>query len=60
MRWRWDTARDEREFADALRGWTRDATRPAGTVAAVAVRAGAVTLALAPSRALATRVAGTR
>jgi hypothetical protein len=57
MRWRWDTARDLREFAQRLRAWTGDAVRPAEHAAAVAVRAGAVTLALAPSPALARRVA---
>jgi hypothetical protein len=60
MRWRWDTARDEREFAARLRAWLRDAPRPSGNAAALAVRGGAVTLALAPARALAQRVAASR
>jgi hypothetical protein len=57
MRWRWDTARDERQFAARLHAWMRDAIRPAGNAAAVNVREGNVTLALAPSRALARRAA---
>jgi hypothetical protein len=67
IRWRWDTARDEREFAAKLRAWVRDGlgARPAaksrwtvdGSGVAVARRGGAVTLALAPSKALARRVA---
>ena len=51
MRWRWDTARDEAQFARQLRSW-------APREAAVARRGGAVTLAIAPSRALAERLAG--
>jgi hypothetical protein len=54
MRWRWDTARDGREFAAALRAYVRARLGGRGIVA---VRAGAVTLALAPSAALARRVA---
>jgi hypothetical protein len=52
MRWRWDTPRDARQFLDALRRWSagRDG-------AAVVDRSGAVTLALAPSAALARRAA---
>jgi hypothetical protein len=60
MRWRWDTPRDEREFAGRLGAWVRDGRRPAGEVAAVVDRGGRVTLALAPDRALAQRLAATR
>jgi hypothetical protein len=60
MRWRWDTPRDEREFEVQLRAWVRDARRPAGEGAAVAVRGGAVTLALAPGLPLAQRIAAAR
>jgi hypothetical protein len=66
MRWRWDTAADEREFAAALArrpaAWGAR-PGPAGTFAlrggAVAVRraGGAVTLAFAPTAALARRLA---
>jgi hypothetical protein len=59
MRWRWDTPRDEREFAVKLRQWLRDGL-PAGAAAAVGRHGGAVTLALAPDQALARRVAATR
>jgi hypothetical protein len=52
MRWRWDTPRDAREFLVALRRWS--AGRGG---AAVVDRAGAVTLALAPTAALARRAA---
>jgi hypothetical protein len=51
MRWRWDTPRDRDEFAAALRQYA------ARHRAVVAVRGGAVTLAIAPSAALANRVA---
>jgi hypothetical protein len=52
MRWRWDTPRDAREFRAALTAWA------AGRDGAVVVnRSGAVTLALAPTRALARRAA---
>ena len=60
MRWRWDTAADVGEFAARLRLWVRDATRPSGDAAVVAVRGGAVTLALAPGPALARRAAALR
>jgi hypothetical protein len=52
MRWRWDTARDEAQFARRLREW-------AGKLdgAAVARRGGSVTLALAPDARLAGRLA---
>jgi hypothetical protein len=56
MRWRWDTPRDEAQFARALRRWTALAH---GAVA-MTRRAGAVTLALAPARALALRAARAR
>jgi hypothetical protein len=68
VRWTWDSPRDEAEFARALRAWGadglpgstpagRDAWRLPGGAAALAVRAGAVTLVLAPDAALARRVA---
>jgi hypothetical protein len=60
MRWRWDTARDETEFTGELRRWVREARRPASDRAVVAVRDGAVTLALAPGLPLAQRVAAAR
>ena len=71
MRWVWDSPSDEAEFAAALRGWGddglpgsepagRDAWRTPGGAAAIARSGGAVTLALAPSLALARRVAGAR
>jgi hypothetical protein len=52
MRWRWDTPRDARRFLAALRRWSagRDG-------AAVVNRSGVVTLALAPTAALARRAA---
>jgi hypothetical protein len=59
VRWRWDTEADQREFATKLRQWVRDGLGPvSGGSVAVAVRGGAVTLAMAPSRALARRLAG--
>lgn len=51
MRWRWDTPRDEGEFADRLR-------EVMGDRGAIVRRAGTVTLAVAPSRDLAERLAG--
>jgi len=68
MRWRWDSARDVAEFAAALRAWGgeglpdstaagRHAWRTPDGAAALAVRDGDVTLALAPDPALARRVA---
>jgi len=70
LRWAWDTARDEREFAAKLRQWVVDGlgARPAGagvwtldgSGVAVVRRGGAVTLALAPRPALARRLASAR
>ena len=54
MRWRWDTPRDEAQFAPALRAV---AAQLSGPGVATARRGGAVTLALAPTRALALRLA---
>lgn len=51
MRWRWDTPRDEAEFADRLRGVM-------GERGVVTRRDGLVTLAIAPTRDLAERLAG--
>jgi hypothetical protein len=56
MRWRWDTARDEREFAGKLREWVRD--KLGGQATAVVERRGAVTLAIAPDARLAARLTG--
>jgi hypothetical protein len=58
VRWRWDSVADRREFAAKLRQWVRDGLGrvPDGAVV-VAVRGGAVTLAMAPSPALARRLA---
>ena len=53
MRWRWDTARDEAEFAARLREVAADLD------AVVVRRGGTVTLAVAPDRAIAERLAGT-
>jgi hypothetical protein len=53
MRWRWDTARDEAQFAWRLREWARKLDG-----AVVARRGGSVTLALAPGAGLAGRLAG--
>ena len=55
MRWRWDTARDEREFASRLREWVAD--KLGGQATAVRVKDGAVTLAIAPDRLVAERLA---
>jgi len=67
-RWRWDSARDEREFAEALRRWVEQGLRaqPAGEDrwtargggVAVSRSGDAVTLALAPTAQRAARVAG--
>ncbi|HKH19110.1 MAG TPA: hypothetical protein VKA57_16400, partial [Solirubrobacteraceae bacterium] len=57
MRWRWDSRRDEREFAGALRAWSRDGVPGSSGAAAIARRRGAVTLVLAPDARLARRVA---
>jgi hypothetical protein len=58
LRWRWDTPRDEREFAVKLRQWVRDGLGAVdeGDVA-VAERDGEVTLAMAPTGELARRLA---
>src|SRR5215210_61455 len=56
VRWRWDTLRDEREFAAALRRWIRDGLRADGGHVAMARHGGAVTLAMAPTGALARRL----
>jgi hypothetical protein len=53
MQWRWDTRTAARRFATALRAW--QAGRPGAS--AVAARRRDVTLALAPDRALARRLA---
>jgi hypothetical protein len=59
VRWRWDSEADLREFATKLRQWVRDGLGAVdGGSVVVAVRGGAVTLAMAPSRALARRLAG--
>jgi hypothetical protein len=55
MRWRWDTRKDEAEFAAKLRAFARDELE--GRELAVARRAGTVTLAIGPSASLARRVA---
>jgi hypothetical protein len=70
-RWTWDSQRDAREFAAALRAWAagglpgsaaagRDAWRTPTGAAALAERAGAITLALAPDVPLARRAARAR
>jgi hypothetical protein len=51
MRWRWDSARDEAEFAARLRGVLGDR-------GVIARRGGTVTLAIASDRELAVRLAG--
>jgi hypothetical protein len=56
MRWRWDTPRDEREFAVRLREFVHD--QLGGQATAVTDRGGAVTLAIAPDRRVAGRLAG--
>jgi hypothetical protein len=55
MRWRWDTARDEAEFVRALREWAQSELNGPH---AVVERAGAVTLAIGPDRAVVRRLAG--
>ena len=57
MRWRWDSRRDEREFAAALRAWARERLPDRAGAAAIARRRGAITLVLAPDARLARRVA---
>jgi hypothetical protein len=70
-RWRWDTPRDAREFAAALRFWGDeglpdstqtgpDLWRTPDGAAAMAARDGVVTLVLAPESALARRAARVR
>lgn len=54
-RWRWDSREDQAEFEEALRAWA--ASDAPGGEAAVAVRGGAVTLAVARDGSLATRLA---
>jgi hypothetical protein len=54
MRWRWDTRRDEAEFAAKLRAFAR---AELDAPAAVVRRGGAVTLAIGPSASLAARLA---
>jgi hypothetical protein len=58
VRWRWDTPKDEREFARALRRWVSQGGPARGAAVAVAHSGGAVTLALAPDHDLAARLAG--
>jgi hypothetical protein len=59
VRWRWDSVADLREFAVKLRQWVRDGLGPvSGGSVNVSVRGGAVTLAMAPTPALARRLAG--
>ena len=59
VRWRWDSVADRREFAAKLRQWVRDGLGPVrGGAVVVGVGGGAVTLAMAPSRAVARRLAG--
>ena len=53
MRWRWDSARDAREFETALRAWGRERPGPLR----VASRRGQVSLVLAPTAELADRLA---
>jgi len=62
MRWRWDTPADLDEFAAKLRQWVRDGLRATSQPGrhAVAVRGGAVTLAMAPTRPMARRLAASR
>jgi hypothetical protein len=58
MRWRWDSARDEREFEAALREWV--GRRASSSPARVASRGGQVALVLAPTLELADRLARER
>jgi hypothetical protein len=57
MRWRWDSRRDEREFAAALRAWARERLPDPAGASVIARRRGAVTHVLAPDARLARRVA---
>jgi hypothetical protein len=54
MRWRWDTPRDEAEFAPALREWVKGQVHQPHTVVA---RGGTVTLVVAPNGRTLERVA---
>ena len=54
MRWRWDTPRDETEFAAALREWAQTVLKGPHTVVE---RGGAVTLVVAPDARILRRVA---
>jgi hypothetical protein len=56
MLWRWDTPRDEREFAARLREWVKD--KLGGQATSVVTRGGNVTLAIAPDALVARRLAG--
>jgi hypothetical protein len=57
LRWRWDTPRDQREFAARLRVWTASVRDELGAGLATATGPHGVTLVLAPGDALARRVA---
>jgi hypothetical protein len=54
MRWRWDTPRDETEFAAALREWAQSVLKGPHTVVE---RGGAVTLVVAPDARILRRLA---
>lgn len=58
IRWRWDTPEDEQAFSDALRRWVSQGGPASGGAVATARSGDAVTLALAPDRELAERLAG--
>lgn len=57
LRWRWDTPRDQREFAARLAVWARAERGRLGAGPAVASGSRGVTLVLAPDAALARRIA---
>jgi hypothetical protein len=57
LRWRWDTPRDQREFAARLAVWRRAVRARLGAGLATATGPHGVTLALAPDDALARRLA---
>jgi hypothetical protein len=57
LRWRWDTPRDQREFAARLRVWSASVRERLGAGLATATGLRGVTLVLAPDDALARRVA---
>jgi hypothetical protein len=57
LRWRWDTPRDQREFAARLGIWRKSVRAELGAGLATATGAHGVTLVLAPDDALARRVA---